>query len=717
MDLLKSNQGSISIYFMIIFIGIFLFNTVLIDFARIRIADLQAEKIMRSSIRSVLSSYDKRLQPYGLYALTSEEDALQIFQEVYEQNLSYSKVGDITNLSSLALNQDSIEISGIDFLANEDIFQRQILEEMKYRGPIEFVLSVLEPFQKDGLSADLKGTSTFSKQAEEIEKLIREREENLDSAWLQMQQMLGVQGMIRRYYHYYDQQFNEIHNLAGEIGLKQVDEIRQEIKSFQEDVDNYRHKVDDLNEKKQNSETEAEKVSLQSKINKYKKSMNEIKDRISDLETLVKKIEQYVETILITELQLDKDYEQLLDAQTWIISKIQKAQKVNDELVDKLEKEKIMGGDYISTYDRTYFRKIESEIGVIISLFSGMKSQFNSTKLLIGSDYIKRHQNLIDANEKVLNYGSAYYNKQSIIENKRMNNNDKIKDQKNEQLKKTENQLKQVAELLHSCNGTDQPIYWELEDYKEKYDQFNQNKVKETSIPSIDLNGVEDVGKQAMSIIDKISAALLSVRDEVYINEYALTKFNYRTLEDSNELSDPDHHRLFNQEVEYILYGFNHCQLNQTSAFSEIFLLRLAIRTMETLSDPEQSILKVGSPLLSFLWALAEGTAEAYKDMEKLISGEDVNLSKKLSKSISLEYKDYLRVFLFVHSNDSNMLRRMLSLIELNTDQDLTLKQVSVEASVETSIRLWFIPRTMEMLSQDVQGDEVIMNKTIFLTY
>ncbi|WP_160644235.1 DUF5702 domain-containing protein [Chengkuizengella marina] len=715
-DFLKSNSGSVSIYFMIIFIGIFMFNTVLIDFARIKIADLQSEKIIRSSIRSILSSYDGRLQTYGLYTFTSEEDALKIFQEVYEENLSYSKLENTIQLSSLVLN--SFEISGIDSLANEDIFQRQILEEMKYRAPIEFVLSVLEPFQQEGLSDDLKGTSTFSKQAGDIEKLIIDREKNLDSAWLQIQQILGSSGKIGRYYHYYDQQFNEIHHLAGEIGVKQVDEIRQEMKNLQQDVDNYRHKIDVLNEKKEKSETETEKVSFQSKVNKYKQWLNEIKDRIYDLETLVKKIEQYAETILITELQLNKDYEQLIGAQTSINSNIQKALKVNDELVDKLENEKIMGGEYISTYDRTYFRKIESEIGVIISLFSGMKSQFDSKKLLTGSDYIIRHQKLLDANERVLNYGSEFYSKQFFFENKRMDNNAKIKDQKDEQRQKTENQLKQIAQLLHSCNDTEQPIYGKLEDYKEKYDQFNQIKVKESMNSSIDLkNGAEDIGKQSMSIVDKLSAALLSVRDEVYMNEFALSKFNYRTYEDSNELSDPKHHTLFNQEVEYILYGFNHCELNQSSAFSEIFLLRLAIRTMEALSDPEQSILKAGSPLLSFLWAIAEGATKAYNDMQKLISGEEVKLSQKLSKSISLDYKDYLRVFLFLHSNDSNMISRMLSLIELNTNQDLTLKLVSVEASVETSIGLWFIPRMMEMLSKNVRGDEIIMNKTIFFTY
>ncbi|MFS1512613.1 hypothetical protein VQL36_09270 [Chengkuizengella sp. SCS-71B] len=717
-DLLRSNSGSVSIFFMIIFIGIFLFNTVLIDFARIRIADLQAEKIMRSSIRSVLSSYDNQLQSYGLYALTSEKDALKIFQEVYKKNLSFSNVGDTTHLSTLVLNQDSIKISGIDSLANEGIFQQQILEEMKYRAPIEFMLSVLEPFQKEGLSDDLKGTSTFLKQAEDIEKLIVNREEHLDSVWTQIQQIIGTSGVIRKYYHYYDQQFNKINDLAGEIGLKQVDEIRQEIKNLQQGVDYNQQKMDDLNEKKEKSETEAEKAILQTKINNLEKSINEIKDRISDLETLVKKIKQYVETILITELQLDKDYIQLLDAQTWINSNIQKAQKVNDELVDKLENEKIMGAEYISTYDQTYFRKLESEIGVIISLFSGMKSQFDSTKLLTGSDYIIRHQKLLDANERMLNYGSEFYNTQSIIENKRMDNNDKMKDRQDEQRQKTESELKQVTKLLHSCNGTEQPAYGKLEGFKEKYDQFNQNNAIETLNSSIDLkNGAEDVGKQAMSIVNKISAALLSVRDEVYMNEFALTKFNYRTLEDSNELSAPQHHTLFNQEVEYILYGFNHCELNQSSAFSEVFLLRLAIRTMEALSDPEQSILKVGSPLLSFLWALAEGASAAYNDMEKLISGEEVNLSKKLSRSIRLDYKDYLRVFLFLHSNNSNMLSRLLSLIELNTEQDLTLKHVSVEASVETSIRLWFIPRTMEMFNRDVQGDEVIMNKTIFLSY
>ncbi|MDP5274100.1 hypothetical protein [Chengkuizengella axinellae] len=714
---LKSTQGSISIYFMIIFSVVFLFNTVLIDFARIKLADLQAEKLMRSSIRSALSSYDSSLQSYGLYAITSEENAQQIFQDVYVQNLLQNNNDYITNLSTLVLNEDAVQVSSIHTLANENIFEQQILEEMKYRAPIEFVLSVIDPFQSNGLAGDLKNTSSFSKLSKDIEKLIQEREKYLDLTWSQIQLMLGISGTVRSYYHYYDQQYTKINTLAEGIGIKQMDTIRQDLNEMKQDINNYRNKIDNLEEKLEQSATAQEKTNLLSRINKYNQSIKELKKNISDLEGLIDKIIKYSETVLITDLKMEDDYNQLLTVQNAINSYLKKALDVNDKITEKTEKNNILGEEYIVIYDLTYFRKMESEIGTIISLFSGMKSQFDPVELLTGTDYIKRHQNLVDANEQMFQHGVNFYNKQNGIESQRMNINKNLHDQKETQRQKTENQLKQVISLSHSCNGTEQPLYIQLGDFKNKYDLFNEKSQSKMLNKPMNLTDADNVGKQAMSIIDNISASLLSVRDEAFVNEYALSKFNYRTLEKSTELSDPQRHSLHNQEVEYILYGFNNCELNQTSAFSEMFLLRLAIRTMEALSDPEQSIVRLGSPLLSFLWAIAEGSKEAYNDMQKLVAGEEVNLSDKLSKVIHLDYKDYLRVFLFLHSNDSNMMSRMLALIELNTGQNLVLKPVAIEASVETSMRLWFIPNVMELLRHEVRGNQVIMNKTISLSY
>src|SRR5690606_7547183 len=99
-----------------------------------------------------------------------------------------------------------------------------------------------------------------------------------------------------------------------------------------------------------------------------------------------------------------------------------------------------------------------------------------------------------------------------------------------------------------------------------------------------------------MSLVGSINAALLSVRDKAYINEYALTKFNYRTLPSrSVELSEPHLHPLVHQEAEYVLYGLGSCVLNQGAAFAEMLMLRISIRTTEALLEPNRSVFAAAS--------------------------------------------------------------------------------------------------------------------------
>ena len=119
------------------------------------------------------------------------------------------------------------------------------------------------------------------------------------------------------------------------------------------------------------------------------------------------------------------------------------------------------------------------------------------------------------------------------------------------------------------------------------------------------------------------------VTERLYVNEYALTHFNYRTLggekdrfgnprdTDSLPLSMPHHHPLPRQEAEYILYGFKSCASNYSAAYWEIYAFRLAIRATESLMSPKNSWRMAGSPIVAFLWALAEGAVRAYQDVRE----------------------------------------------------------------------------------------------------
>lgn len=144
---------------------------------------------------------------------------------------------------------------------------------------------------------------------------------------------------------------------------------------------------------------------------------------------------------------------------------------------------------------------------------------------------------------------------------------------------------------------------------------------------------------------------------------------------------------LKNQEAEYILYGFPECTLNLSAAHTEVFGLRMALRTVEALADPKRAA--SGSPLLVLLTAMAEGAKRAHADTVNLLSGEDVELP--FLPAAVMNYKDHLRLFYLLHSRDASVLSRMQALIELNTTADLMKQYSAVRVKARAEPRLWLL--------------------------
>ncbi len=70
----RSERGAVSVYLILIIVPIFLFQAVLIDFARIKLAEKETESAVKAAARSVMSAYDTELQAMGLYGLGISQD-------------------------------------------------------------------------------------------------------------------------------------------------------------------------------------------------------------------------------------------------------------------------------------------------------------------------------------------------------------------------------------------------------------------------------------------------------------------------------------------------------------------------------------------------------------------------------------------------------------------------------------------------------------------
>lgn len=173
---LHTTEGSVSIFLIMILAFVFLFTTVLIDYARIAAVNVQEERLARAGVRSVMSSYDITLRDrYALFAFGGN-DGNQLLSKVLNDNLYESGRADAFNLLPVKLDSSSLNWSRP--LGSYDIFRRQIIEDMKYKAPVDFALELAGKLKP--LSAAMTEASQTTQILGDLQPLYTQREEALE---------------------------------------------------------------------------------------------------------------------------------------------------------------------------------------------------------------------------------------------------------------------------------------------------------------------------------------------------------------------------------------------------------------------------------------------------------------------------------------------------------------------------------------------------------
>lgn len=190
----KKTQGSVSIMLCVLMLPMVLFSSLVIDTSRIYAAKTAINGAGDLAMNARLSEYDKVLyELYGIFASCDTETELKTavtdyFRSTIERTLGDSDKNDIAgkitdsllgvafdpkagdsfdNLVSLSLNSDNgFSLDGIpsSVLANPTVLKRQIIETMKYRGPVSIASTLLNKigvFKNSG-----KQTEVFEKKIE-----------------------------------------------------------------------------------------------------------------------------------------------------------------------------------------------------------------------------------------------------------------------------------------------------------------------------------------------------------------------------------------------------------------------------------------------------------------------------------------------------------------------------------------------------------------------
>ncbi|WP_284139667.1 MULTISPECIES: DUF5702 domain-containing protein [unclassified Virgibacillus] len=744
---LIDERGAVSIYLIIVTLLLFLFNAVLIDYARIIIAERQTEEAAKTALRSTLSSYNSELQNRGLFAFSGDQaEANSIFKEVFRKNLETGK--DSFNFLGLQPVEDelSLDLNMERSLANKDILKYQILEEMKYKAPIEVGEALIRDFLT--VAEHVEEASDYAKIAKKVNKKAKEREELLDEVETLLTDAKALlEKMEGNIQHNTSSSYPEVTNISDILQWhnKYIEDLKA-IKEYEDKQNDNNNGNDDNKKDKEKEEEEKKEIEKKRKNTKQFKAnaLALLDELITTSKSAVLKLEEALPLIEEAE-ELNDEIESTINKhkEEGSSSDYENAKQVSKELENSNTEENLEGtlDDYI--LDKALFTELKEEVTEAIQSLKKESGDIQTNALIpkLERDFKGAvEQDFEGSNKKgsIVNHvkhAKQYHkdalesttNAYDILKNnegrKKYKENEeeieKEEEKADEDMEETKNKMDDIQEAIDNAAGaaSDMEKYASLREKVTKYGEAIEANNEEFVMEDRD-----DTADQALGFVDKlfknIGDTLINARDEVYINEYILMRFKSHDF----SMNGVEANLFENNQVEYIIYGLHAHGANYYAALSEIFAVRFAINLAAGFLQPKA---KGFGP---FIWAYALGYAfgRTAADMNNIIKGKQVklfpvNLSKK-GIMPKMDYRDHLRLFLFTHLEGAKF-ERLMGVLDDETSTDLTESSTYVSANATATVKLWFLPGVMKIIESTntiggrVEGNRFFIEKEINLSY
>ncbi|WP_211749998.1 hypothetical protein [Paenibacillus sp. Marseille-Q4541] len=722
----ESESGAVTIFLALVLAVIFMFVAVFIDYARIAAMKVQTERLSHAAVRSVMSSYMPELQQrYGLFAHSGEQGDF-IMSKVL--NDSTKPIPHKDGVSIIPMELDS---SGLNFereLGKYDHFNQQIQEEMKYKAPVDFLYEAVTRFKP--LSEELKQAAHSVDVLRKLQKLYDKREKLLEQAIEKRREAAQMATAVAKRVMDPPSSYFSDSPLGGNIrtladGAAKYsdyyskyteDEAREPIKRiYGVELSEYR--------------MELSRVLLQ--VGKARtEAMNTHKQKIDEANGLIQEAKQLNEQMR----QVIKDGEARAANQAY--DKVGQASTPGKGIPASGN----LNGEELRKKTEELLRK-DSEFTAFIESQNQQLTEFanadqkvataeTSLRNLTDGDSFHKRSVVLSANKEIDRYMDSYVRSggSNLIDQSAKQIDDyraadkeraKVDKQSQQKLNEAQNKIKLLVATAGLEESTKQ--FNELKGYYDESITFNQTSSEE-SVGTEMSDDPYDAGGDAMANMDQMFGGMAGfvdvLGDELFQNEYAMHYFRSVDLsmlagsKTNNSTLEPEVFFLpESQELEYIIYGFHNPYGNITAAYGEVFTIRLAIRTMEGLVESS----KLGNPLLILSKAILYGLEHALADMTSLADDGKVELSK-YAKQISVTYRDHLRLFLLAHSNNEKKMSRMMALIRLNTDVDLTKTYTYASGVTGMRMKLWFLPGITKMLGVISGSADRVENGDVYIT-
>ncbi len=138
-------KGLISIFLALILVPTYLLTVTGIDISRIYAGKNYLRLANESALSSILLNYDKNLHDkYKLLAVTDMQEANNISRRVMEAELLVNQDGENDNFHTFSKPKIDLKAMKGYSLINPEELERQIIDNMKYKGPIDLLNGFIE---------------------------------------------------------------------------------------------------------------------------------------------------------------------------------------------------------------------------------------------------------------------------------------------------------------------------------------------------------------------------------------------------------------------------------------------------------------------------------------------------------------------------------------------------------------------------------------------
>lgn len=703
-------DGTVTIFCTLMMTVLILFFMVLLDYARILLFHRTTESAAMLSIQSVLSAYDQQIyEQYGLFG-RGGTDNNDLFKEVVQANygtsMSLFSLKKTFDLAPLEIGEMSVTTD--HYLGEYDVFRRQVLEEMKYKAPIEFTLEFMDNWLT--LSDSVSQAESMMDTMNRLEDLFHDRENKLEKA-LELQKMLGEQLPESNYYKYATSKLRGVASgySSYHSWIKYQSNIMMQLQS-------------DSLTKEQREELENESTKYDEQISSYLNSYNQLSKYMRMYSTDLQTTSDQISTEIISNIATASTLNNTIKIQYELYMKSEQEGTTvtdSDDLAQQLssltfDDEGLVRPDQ---FFKDYRKEIQTQQQLLNdyinhnnSLLSELSSAINSPNVASAVSAKQTYLNQLMTKSTSLKqqYETAYYSPATILLfwKEQVTSTKFVKDQLKQNEKEYSEQLSGLASITDLLGDKEK-----LKEYKEQYKKLEERydfnyriNQEQGEAEENDSKDDEDSGRkqaqaatfQLKSILQSMGGMVLNARDHVYLNEYIMNRYTHFPLGNSTYVANDIDAELLDyskQEVEYIIYGVHEPLENVLLAYGEIFAFRFAIRTIEGLIANRA----LGNPLLVFSAAVVHGIRAAMVDMQQLLTKGSTELSKYVP--VQIDYAQYLRLFLIMHAGGRDKrLSRMIAVIEQNLSITLLSVPTSITGQVTTTMSLWSLPGISKMI-------------------